>query len=168
MRREHLYYNQDGIIVRDSNIHDVHVLQDNLRHSDVEEIWASHHQLPDVALKTALESSIICLTVYCKEPIAMFGIGTPKYFSREAPIWFLSSDKIDDIRIRFLRNSKKFIEYFLRIYPTLVNYVDARNVESIKWLWFLGANIEEAKPYGIEQKPFHRFTFRRKDAEMVT
>jgi len=52
------------------------------------------------------------------------------------------------------RQSEKF--------SLLYNYVDARNVKSIKWLRWLGFQLDEPAPYGVRGLPFHRFELRGK------
>lgn len=45
-------------------------------------------------------------------------------------------------------------------FALLTNYVDARNAVSIRWLRWLGFEIEPAAPFGIHGLPFHRFSMR--------
>jgi hypothetical protein len=155
-----LFYNQDGIIVRRSVKKDVDLLSKNMRQSDKNEVWASHHHMPHDALSLSLEHSILCLTVEKQgEVVAMFGICPDSILGTSATIWLLASDKLEEIKKRFVRHSRKFVQMMLDFYPYLYNSVDARNIKSIEWLRFIGANIEDAKPYGVEQMPFHYFSF---------
>lgn len=150
----------DNIVIRKSNYEDVYYLKDKLRASDAEEVWCSHHHTTYEALKLSLDNSNISFTVELNnEPIMMFGVSSESVLSSSAIIWMLSSDKINNIRIKFIRQNINFIKYLLNIYPVMYNYVDARNKKSIQWLKYLGAKIEEAKPYGIEKMMFHKFYF---------
>jgi hypothetical protein len=159
--KEELFYNKNGIIVRRSVKEDVRFLSDSLKESDVREVWASHHHTPEQALKECLLRSLLALTVQNGKPIAMFGIYTENLLGEEASIWLLSTPDLEKIQIRFLRNCKKFVIMMLDYYPRLSNYVDCRNVKTIQWLKFLGAELYEPKPYGADNMPFMRFEFRR-------
>lgn len=156
------FYNQDAIVVRPSHINDVQYLKNFLRKSDVEEIFASNHHTPQEALMTGFKESTLCLTILDHAvPVGMFGVNAKSLFSEEGIIWFLASSDLSKIKIRFLRHCQGFIKLFLQTYPFLWNYCDARNVEALAWLRFCGAVIAPAEPYGIEQRPFHFFYFKR-------
>lgn len=161
MNEECLYYNQNGIIVRDSTEADIEYISRNMRQQDITEIWRSHHFIPYDALRTGYKYSDICLTVQKKCPIAMFGV-RKVYGGKYGIVWLLATDEINDIKIRFLKNCRKFIDLMLTNYEWIENYVDADNRKSIEWLQFLGADIRPPVPYGIERKPFHYFLFRKK------
>lgn len=157
-----LFYNQNGVIVRRSTTLDVLYLSERLRQSDRDEVWASHHYTAWEALNLSLRSSVMSLTIeILGTPVGMFGINAPILLSDKAIIWFLASDGLDRIKIRFLKHSRKFIDMMLAFYPYLENHVDARNNESILWLKFCGAKIEVAEPHGMDQLPFHHFSFER-------
>ena len=156
------FYDQDNIIVRRSTRMDVAILADHMKEADKDEIWASHHCTPSMGLEKGIEKSIICLTVE-KEmmPICMFGISTENILGNEACIWMLSSDALEGISTRFLKNSRKFIEMFLEYYPILCNWVDVRNKKTIEWLKFCGAKFDDPAPFGVEGLMFQKFTFER-------
>lgn len=155
------YYNKDNVIVRDSIQSDADYLSENLRKSDVQEIWASHHVLPNYALNQGLLNSSTCLTVTKGEPLAMFGICPESLISDRAVIWLLATENLMDIRLEFLRYSRKFINLMLEEYPYLYNWVDVRNCKSVYWLRKIGANLSDPAPHGLDKLPFHHFEFRR-------
>ena len=160
MRR--VFYKQNDIEVRSSFPSDVDILCHSLRKSDEEEIWASHNLTPWDGLHYGMTESLISLTITSKgKPIGMFGIRPDSYMGEKATIWFLASDELDSIKLRFLKHSKRFVKMFLSFYPYLYNYVDTRNKSSIEWLKFCGANIQNAMPYGVMAQPFHYFYFER-------
>jgi hypothetical protein len=160
-----IYYNKNGVIVKESQISDVFIMSSNLRETDRNEIWASHHHTPEEALRISYETSDPCFTVDIKGvPVAMFGINSGNLLGDTATIWLLATDGLSRVSKSLIKESRNFINMFLSYYPTLENYVDARNTASIQWLRYCGAQIEEAKPYGKEKLPFHHFTFRRNRA----
>lgn len=157
-----VYYKKDGIIIRRSKPSDVDILSNNLRQCDIDEIWSSNHATPYEALHQGFKNSVLCLTVeYNKEPVSMFGIHAEDLVSTKAVIWFLSSDKIECFKKIFMKHSRRFVDMMLGFYPYLENYVDRRNSKSIDWLNRIGANISDGKPYGIEIRIFHHFSFSR-------
>jgi hypothetical protein len=133
-----------------------------MRESDIEEIWASHHHVPIYSLTTSLEESLFCISIMKdNHTLGMFGIQPDGILGEFASIWLLGANELTAEFKKKIRLSRNFIKFFLQHYPLLHNFVDARNKISIKWLRFCGAEIEEAAPFGIEQKPFHYFSFRR-------
>lgn len=155
-----ILYNEDGIIVRTSINSDIEKME--LKQSDIDEIWASHHHKPQEALKLSLKKSTICFTVVDNgKPIAMFGINPNNIIDTKAVIWLLSTPMLKMRAYRFIKHSKKFIRMFLDFYPYLFNYVDDRNKESIDWLKRCGAVIDDPRPYGLENKLFRHFYFQR-------
>lgn len=158
-----IYYEKGTVIVRRSKPSDVDRLAPHLRQSDVEEIWASNRIKPYEALSEGLTSSIFCLSIENNgRVICMFGINPLSVVGDKAVVWMLASNELDKIKIKFLKHSKEFVNMMLSFYPYLFNYVDVRNKKSIEWLKFCGANIEEAKSFGVEESLFHYFSFERK------
>ena len=125
-------------------------------------MYKSDHITPEEALKQGLEKSIFCCTVLNGNPIFMFGIVPETVLGYKASVWMLGSDDLNNIKRRFLRNSKHFINMMLDFYPYLYNYVDNENKDSIAWLRYMGARIKEPEPYGKEQQPFRYFYFNRR------
>lgn len=157
-----IYYDKNGIIVRESTMKDVNFLKYRLRLDDIAEIWASHHHSPEVALTESLMRSSPCLTIDDNgKPVGMFGVNPESMLGSRAVIWFLASDDINKMKIRFLRNCKIFIKLMLNEYPLLYNFVDVRNTESVKWLEYLGAKFQGPLKFGVEQMPFLFFSFER-------
>lgn len=159
---EGVYYDRSGVVVRNSRLSDVLYLKTRLKRSDADEVWASHHYTPFQALYEGWQKSLFCLTIVADgKPMAMFGINPESFFSKNAVFWFLSDDLSDRIKIRFLKNSRRFVDMFLEHYSYLHNYVDSRNEKTIKWLKFMGAVVEPSQPYGADNLLFHHFYFKK-------
>ena len=154
-------YDRDGIVVRRSQGEDIEYLRDHMRLSDQNEIWASHHLYPQEALTRGVDDSIFCCTVLNGNPMAMFGIVPETLLGEKACVWLLASNDLVKIKRRFAKHSRYFVDMMLEYYPYLYNHVDDRNNESIAWLRFCGATIEEPKTYGVENMPFRYFYFTR-------
>tara|TARA_R100000781_G_scaffold87375_2_gene53764 strand:- start:9243 stop:9704 length:462 start_codon:yes stop_codon:yes gene_type:complete len=134
----------------------------NIRQVDAEEIWAYSGRTPrDVmdelevvgrhtALAGLANGALLCL--FGAQPFtALSSVATP---------WLLGTNALQHNTPAFLRMSKKWVQQQMKVYDTLVNFVDARNVKSIRWLKWLGFKVYPAVPTGPFQQPFHRFEMR--------
>lgn len=153
-----VYYNRNNIVVRSAKMSDVDGMKNRLRESDIKEIWASHHYTPEQALKKCVDT-VFAATIENGRPIGLFGINATELLGKKATVFMLATNDLEKIEMRFLRNCRQFIDYMLEYYPYLENWVHANNKKSIAWLKFLGATVEDAKPYGIENEQFHHFYF---------
>lgn len=157
------YYKDHELEIRDSTPSDVITIGDKMRKSDRQEIWKSHHQQPREAVMTGFRESVTSYTATIHgEPILMTGIVPTYFLGSSAVIWMLATDQINEIPVKFVRQSRIIIGKFLEQYPHLYNYVDMKNTESIKWLKWCGAEFGPIINYGIEQKPFRYFQFLRR------
>jgi hypothetical protein len=150
------------ITIRPARLDDVGALKDKLRRSDIEEIWASHNETPESALRKCVEESTMAFVAENGSPIAIFGISSDSLLGTHCSIWMLATDELEKYKHKLFRDSRLVIQKFLDYSPLLVNYVDVRNKKSIQWLSWLGAEFDEPKPYGIEGKLFRMFKFVRK------
>ena len=158
LNAEELLYARSNVIIRRSFLSDWF----KLKKSDRLEVYLASGVNPSDALEKSLEETLIGFTVLINyKPEISFGITAPCLMGNEAVIWMLSSDKINDIGVRFIRNNRRYIDYFLTYYKRLVNYVHVDNTSSIKWLKYLGARFDEPLPYGIHNRMFMKFTFKR-------
>jgi len=123
----------------------------NLRDSDIEEVWNSHHL---GAVEACVESVEVSDYAFCglvdDVPIYLFGLNGNT-------VWGLGTDRLEAHRHRFLRASHNFITFCRGHADYLENWVAADNVNSAAWLEWLGFTMEEAAPYGEEQELFHHF-----------
>jgi len=146
-------------LVRDAEKGDGYDLGPSLRQADKEEIFAATgHNSPSEALEAGLWHSDKCWTVtLADEPIAIFGITADE--DNTANVWMLGSDKIEDIRWQFLRESKKWIKRMSKDFSMLWACADARNTKHTDWYTWLGFEIAVTKPHGPAKLPFHRIVY---------
>jgi hypothetical protein len=132
-----------------------------MRNSDKAEIWAAHNAMPLQALEYSLSCSPLQWTIRLgEEAIGLFGVGEdPGCPDRGSP-WLLATDKLEDIQTTFLKQSRDCVAKMKDRYSLLENWVDRRNLTSIKWLEWCGFTIFKPEPFGVEGKPFHRFEMR--------
>lgn len=155
-----IYYNRDGIIVRESRLTDVEALSGSLREADIQEIRAVGFKSGARALEYSFKVSVAAYTLeYEGVPVAMFGVVPEKtYLGRTACVWMLGSAGIGKIKKSFVKLSVSVIGNFLSIYPVLFNFVDFRYKKTIKWMGNMGAKFEEPLPRGINGEQFVKFT----------
>jgi hypothetical protein len=156
-----IYYDKNGIRVRSAVLEDVDALKDNLSQADVEEIRISNGLSPEEALRTSIEISQFKAVVENGRPIAVFGVYVPDLMTKEGAIWLLSTDDLEKISIRFAKQSRAFIDLLLVEIYCLYNFVYSKNHKALKLIRYLGAEIEEAVPYGRNGEYFNKFYFRR-------
>lgn len=147
-----------GVEVFDTKIDDVIELAQNLRKEDREEILASSGKEPFEAL---LAGYLYCH--YCKSImegdscIGMFGVG--HIDNGVGKVWFLMSNKLlQKYKIKFIRESKKWLAEMHQSYPLLFNYVHEKNEVHVRWLKWMGFTfINRHKAFGAGREPFLQF-----------
>lgn len=133
-----------------------------MRKADVDEVWAAVHHTPAEAVEYCVENSTFRKTIMLGEdPIAVYGIVPASSLSDIGIPWLLGTERMKEIRIQFVKETRQYVQDMLLEFPHLVNYVDVRNKMSIRWLKFLGFEFSEAEPFGMEGLPFHKFEMRR-------
>jgi len=76
--------------------------------------------------------------------------------------WLISTIHVDKRAKPFLRVCKDEVAEMLTRHATLVNYVDVRNTQAIRWLKWLGFQfVDQAIPYGAKGLPFLQFSLER-------
>lgn len=132
----------------------------NMREADVAEVRAAGYE-PFNALVGCLRTATMSSTAMVDgQPCLMFGVTPISALSGLGSPWMLGTDDARKIRRDILAESRRYVPVMLAAYPSLMNYVDARNTASIRWLRWLGFDIEDAIPYGVNGEPFHKFTMR--------
>ncbi len=146
--------------VRAANLEDAEQLVPLLRRGDVEEIKAAVGVEPLAVLKQGIIISDPCYTIIGIEdsPLAVFGVIRDSYKASVGRIWLLGSDRLMQHAYPFLRQSGEWIAKLHESYPTLWNYIDARNAVHIRWLKWCGFTfLRRIEDYGVEQRPFYEF-----------
>ncbi|WP_019646200.1 hypothetical protein [Novispirillum itersonii] len=144
---------------------DIAAVAATMRAADVAEVWASHRVTPEQALRISLCQSMEAWTVsHAGRPLCLCGVGRLTDGTLlGGPVsvpWLLGSDALSDHRRALLRISGRMVPLWRRRHGLLVNWVDARNRASLRWLRWLGFEIAPAAPFGPDGLPFHRFMMR--------
>lgn len=138
---------------RKSEYSDVEFLAPQLRFEDKREILSATGQNPFQGLLTSYVQSQFCFTITNKKnvPVGMFGV------SKEGAIWLLATDDIKKIKISFMKECRKVVDFFNTKHRILWNYVDCRNELHIRWLKWCGFTFLRKVNYGHLQQPFYEF-----------
>lgn len=133
-------------------------IADNMRKEDVNEVWASNRQTPYEALIDGWNQSMLSVIVTINnEPCVMIGLVIRDILSGIGTPWLLGTEGALKYKSQFLKLSPDIVNEMLELCPLLINYVHTENKHSIKWLKWIGFTIDEAEPYGLNKKLFHKF-----------
>lgn len=93
------------------------------------------------------------------EPVAIGGIDDGKH------PWLFTTDRVREVKKSCHKIAKQIIRDGLEKEPELWNYVSRANVDSLVWLYALGAKFDEEKMYSFSQSGgvFVKFFWRRED-----
>lgn len=146
---------------RKSHLKDIQPVANAMRQEDVAELAAGSGNSPAESLLYCFFHSVPCMTMVSANdrPMGMWGVVPEE--DGLGRIWMLGTDEMVDhgpSRIRFLRESPKFLAAAQAKYPVLYNYVDARNTIHVKWLRWMGFTFLSQHPnYGQEGRLFLEF-----------
>lgn len=148
--------------VTPATMDDVRELAPIVRDSDRDEIWATSRRCPEAALTTCLKMSDTAWAARMNgDLICMFGVASLSLITKTGTPWMISSDHLTKYSFAFLGHCRQYIAEMLEDYPVLVNHVDARNTASKLWLRWVGFDVQPyPEPYGVLEKPFHKFEMR--------
>ncbi|POP42154.1 hypothetical protein CHU32_21130 [Superficieibacter electus] len=134
-----------------------------VRAADAEEFAATNGWSVRRVLETGLRTSTFCCAGLVNgRVVTVFGVAPGSMIGGYGIPWLVGTDELEKYQRTFLRRCGKVVNAMLTVYPYLENYVDARNHVAKSWLHWLGFNIEDAAPYGVNGLPFHRFHMRKK------
>ena len=140
---------------------DIRELGCNMLPEVIAEVRASHNLSPVGALVHCINRSIETYTAaYDGQVLGIVGLVPGTILGQWASPWLLTSPEAKDHPIYFVRVSKRLLNRWLKIYPILENYVDARFDASLKWAKAVGFEIHDAQPFGYAGLPFHRISIR--------
>lgn len=152
---------QHDVQIINATMQHIAPLLSRVRQADIDEFYAMSMLSPREVLEKGISQSTKAwagiidgrvITIFGVSPGSMLtGIGVP---------WLVGSDLLEKYQKIFLRRCRPVLNSMLAIYPELINYVDARNHVAKGWLHWLGFKLEEAKPTGVLNYPFHRFSMR--------
>lgn len=143
--------------VRNVKEGDLEFLSKNLRDADVAEIKAMSGTEPHEALIDGWirgKTKVICLPD--KTPCGIYGV--VPYYNRFGIVWMVATDRLKEIQVQFLRESRQELREIAKGYDLLFNFTDCRNAAHHRWLAWCGFKfIKRHEKMGVEQRPFYEF-----------
>lgn len=154
---------QNRYNIREPHAGDFELLAAHMRERDKEEAWASSHMAPLEAIIHSVKVSRDTTRVGTVDdtPVCIFGVQPPSLLGTVACPWMLGTDGVDLNSLAFLKRSKRWVRAASLEYPKMENFVDARNIASIRWLRWVGFTVYASAPWGRDGLLFHRFDLRR-------
>jgi len=129
----------------------------HLRPCDREEALASFDDL-ETAIRHSISASEIC-DVAETQGRGVFMVGCaqdPTAEGRGVP-WLLATTEAERYPGVLTKIAKHYVAAFLERWPVLLNFVDERNVASVRWLRRLGFTVCAPLAFGKNGEPFHPF-----------
>ena len=146
-----------SVEIAQSTIGDAYLMAPHMRANDAREVMASSGVKPLEALTLSVAASVphLCWTAFIDgEPGVMFGV-SPTPDPDVGIAWLLATDAMYKYRKMFFIKSLEYISEMHESYPTLLNYVDARNTDTRRWLKRAGfEELTTIDEYGYEHLPF--------------
>lgn len=131
----------------------------NLRTADRRELEAAHG--PDIGpvIDRALAASVDAWAATASgRLLALFGVAPIDLLAGLGAPWLLGTDGLDRRARDLVRIGRAYVAAVRDSFPCLVNFVDARNAASIRWLQRIGFSVAaEPQPLGRNGEAFRRF-----------
>jgi hypothetical protein len=144
--------------IRAATACDARDLAPRLRAADVLEIEAGSGRTPIDVLACSIARSLWSEALLIDGRVeALGGLGAMSILLGPGVPWLMGSDALTASPRWFLRQSRRQVERMSRQYGRLVNWVDARNAASIRYLGHLGFVLDPPAPWGAAGLPFRRF-----------
>tara|TARA_Y100000034_G_scaffold89640_1_gene107898 strand:+ start:446 stop:907 length:462 start_codon:yes stop_codon:yes gene_type:complete len=125
---------------------------------DVDEAWAAGHKRPHEALEYSRKVSRDTTTGLANGEVAcIFGVGSSSILTGLGSPWMLTSPILEAHGKVFLRGCRMWMGDQKQKWLKLDNFVDARNERAVKWLRWMGFDLDEPAPYGPDGMDFHKF-----------
>ncbi len=147
------------VTFRPPRIEDIYTLARDLRLEDCLELEASSKATVLNQIEHAVAISMHPGAAFGPdgELLCLFGAAPMGLMSDCAAPWCLGTDDLFRFPQATTKGSQRYFMQIGQQYPRLMNYVDARNTTSIRWLRRMGFEIDPPEPFGHLKMPFHRF-----------
>lgn len=115
------------------------------------------------AISTALHDSLvfseISIAASTKHGVAcIFGVSRRSVLSDVGTIWLVAHTDIEKYAVRFLKETHLKLNLLMEYYPRLENIIDVDNIQTIKWLEWLGFTVDKTQVVRTRTGfPFYRF-----------
>ena len=147
--------------VRRATLDDVHDIARRLRLADRQEVMAASGTIPEAALPVFIQAGREVWVAGLEEdgiPEIIFGVDPIPHVEKAGVIWLLSSDRIYQYPVEFVKRTQELLDEFHQRYELLTNFIDERNTRHIRWLKWMGFTlIRRVESFGAQSRPFIEF-----------
>lgn len=148
--------------IRVATLADVPYVAAHLRQADRDEIQAvGWMPNPVDALVHSLEASVHrwCALDPTGNPVVLFGCAAYPHVDGVGCPWLLGTDYLERAPIETLRQARRYLVTMHKSFPSLHQFVDARNTIALGWMEWLGFKMERVLPrWGVEKRPFIHYS----------
>ena len=153
--------------VHDADQADVLRLAARMRDIDRREIWEMAEMRPYDAAVYSVASSRYSRAIYVNGEICcIYGVGTDEDDDSLGVPWMLSTDELAKYPRLIVSLGREAVAEMKELYIALANYVHVDNAVAIRWLEWLGFDVEEADERDSRGENF-RFFWTRKSPERI-
>lgn len=149
------------VVMRPASEEDAVRLAANLRPVEVEELRAATGQEPLPCILEGLDMSSEAWAVYIGGELAcVWGVVPMRQgllTGRSGVAWLLSTHAVERWPIAFWKLCLRVVPELLKRWDEIVNAIDVRHQQSVRWARRLGFKLEEPRPFGVAGLDFHRW-----------
>jgi hypothetical protein len=142
-----------------------------MRPADVAEVRAAAGYTPLEALLDSIENSeVSACALFDGEPACIWGVAALRSSvtqGRMGAVWMLTADPVERHPRAFWRGCRRELRRLFEFYDVLINAIDGRNEQALRWGARLGFRLDQPSPYGVEGLPFCWFSVRKEDLRCV-
>lgn len=131
----------------------------NMRDIDIMECQELSGQSPMDALVKGIEISDYSAVITLNgRPCAVIGLNVVNALTGTGVPWMLATyDAVEHRRV-FINHSRIGLDWMRQICPNLTNFIHEDNTIGIRWLKWMGFDIEQSQPMGENGAMFRKFT----------
>jgi hypothetical protein len=138
-----------------------------MRAPEVAEVRASGGYGPLEALLESLGHSELAYAALLGGEVAcMWGVEHVRYsalYGRVGAAWMLTTPLVERYPVTFYRGCRVELQRLFETFGMLINAIDLRHEQAVRWATRLGFPMEPPVLFGAEQRAFMWFRVRRED-----
>ena len=128
---------------------DFYIIAQNLRPADKAELQRTHGRADGDLLAYFAQYSTVCGVVAARgKTVALWGLVPDGAPSCRACVWLLTARGVEKFPLGFCKAARVLMSGFLRLYPEIYNYIDARYPAAVRFAQWLGARLKPARLNG--------------------
>ena len=137
---------------------DVDFMIENIRDEDINEVRDYNGATIREVLLDTPDMDKNAWVWECKGQVrVIFGVNPIEEYNGVGIVWMLGTKSFDEHKAAFALVCRNVLYSMLDNYSYLFNYASAQNKKSLKWLKWLGFNVKQPEPIGINGAEFCRF-----------